>query len=33
MKKMNRDFDPGKKIEKIITPSLVIRSTTKKVIR
>ncbi len=33
MTKMNKDFDPGKKIEKIISPSLVVRSTTKKVIR
>lgn len=33
MKKMNSDFDPGKKIDKVISPSLVVRSTTKKVVR
>ena len=32
MGKMNSNFDPGKKVEKIISPSLVVRSTTKKVI-
>lgn len=32
MKKMNRDFDPGKDIEKVISPSLVVRSTTKRVV-